>query len=178
MNYYEKTVKTEPVYEGSIIRVERLTVELPNEKLASRDIVRNSGAAAVVPFLDDQTVILVEQFRKPNEMVSLEIPAGKMDPGEDPLTCAQRELQEETGYCSGNFRKLIKIHATPAYSDEVLHLYLATGLTQGPCSPDDDEFLSVKNYPVAQVIKMIEEGVITDSKTVAGILFAARILGL
>src|SRR5690554_1384709 len=98
MNYEEKTVKVDRKYTGNIINVDRVTVELPNGKEATRDIVRHPGASVVVPITDDGELLLVEQFRKPCEMISLEIPAGKLDDGEDPEVCAIRELREETGY--------------------------------------------------------------------------------
>ncbi len=114
MNYYEKTLNTESVYHGSIIDVERLTVELPNGRRTTRDVVRNPGASAIVPVTDDGKIILVEQFRKPIEKVSLEIPAGKLDKGENPDHCAVRELQEETGYTSKNIRKILTINPVGA----------------------------------------------------------------
>ncbi|MCX7774332.1 MAG: NUDIX hydrolase [Clostridia bacterium] len=179
MNYYEKTLKTETVYHGSIIDVQRLTVELPNGREATRDIVRNIGASVVVPINDKGQLILVEQFRKPNEKVFIELPAGKLDyKDEDPLECAVRELKEETGYTAENIKKILSIHPAPAFADEVLHIYLATGLTQGECDPDEDEFITAKPYDFNEVLTMIEEGTITDAKTVAGILMAARLLNL
>ncbi|HBR03324.1 MAG TPA: ADP-ribose pyrophosphatase [Ruminiclostridium sp.] len=176
MNYYEKTLNTESVYHGSIIDVERLTVELPNGRRTTRDVVRNPGASAIVPVTDDGKIILVEQFRKPIEKVSLEIPAGKLDKGENPDHCAVRELQEETGYTSKNIRKILTINPVGAYADEVIHIYLATELSAGKSHPDEDEFISAKAFSFDEIMSMIEKSIITDSKTIAAILFAARLL--
>jgi ADP-ribose pyrophosphatase len=176
MDYYEKTIGTEPIYKGSIIDVERLTIELPNGKHATRDIVRNPGASVVVPINSDGRIILVEQFRKPNEKVFIELPAGKLDKGEAPELCAARELREETGYTAQTLKKIMTLHPAPAFADEVLHVYLATGLTQGDSQPDEDEFISAKAYELDEVLAMIEQGIITDAKTVSGILMAARLL--
>lgn len=178
MNYYEKTIKSESIYEGSIINVERLTVELPNGKITYRDVVRNPGASAVIPVTEDGCVVLVEQFRKPIETTSLEIPAGKLDHGEDPLECAIRELREETGYKADHISKILTIHPTPAFADEVLHIYIATGLSKGEACPDEDEFITAKKYKIEEVVKMIHDGLITDGKTVSGILFAVSLLDL
>ena len=176
MNYYEKTLSIQPVYQGSIINVERLTVELPNGRTATRDVVRNPGASAIVPITEDGKIILVEQFRKPIEKVSLEIPAGKLDKGEDPDHCAARELKEETGYTAKNIKKILAINPVPAYAEEVIHIYLATGLTAGESNPDEDEFISAKAYGLDEIMSMIQNGIITDSKTISSVLFAARLL--
>jgi ADP-ribose pyrophosphatase len=173
MIYYEKTLGTEQIYRGTIIDVERLTVKLPNGRVVTRDIVRNPGASAVVPLTDDGCIILVEQFRKPIEKTSLEIPAGKLDKGEDPTDCAKRELLEETGYTAGKLVKILTIHPTPAFADEILHIYLATDLSKGRACPDEDEFITARKYRISDVLKMIDDGVITDGKTVCGVLFAA-----
>lgn len=175
MEYYEKTLSTEQVYKGSIINVERLTVELPNGKKASRDVVRNHGASVVVPIIDNH-IILVEQFRKPTEQVFLELPAGKLEYGEDPMICAGRELKEETGYTAGKLEKILTLYPAPAFADEALHIYLATELIKGEATPDEDEFISSKAYKLDEVLSMIDKGLIKDSKTVAGVLYVARML--
>ncbi|NLB77289.1 MAG: NUDIX hydrolase [Clostridiaceae bacterium] len=175
MEYYEKTISSELKYKGNIIDVEKLIVELPNGKLASRDVVRNAGASVVVPVVDDE-IILVQQFRKPAEKEFIELPAGKLEFGEDPAVCATRELKEETGYSTGKLVKILELYPAPAFSDEVLHIYLATELIKGEATPDEDEFISAKAYKFAEALTMIDEGIINDSKTVAGILFASRYL--
>lgn len=176
MDYYEKTISTELMYKGNIINVERLTVELPNGKIATRDVVRNPGASVIVPVTDNGEIVMVEQFRKPNEKTFIEIPAGKLDAGEEPIKCAERELKEETGYTAKELKKILTLNPAPAFADEVLHIYLATGLSRGEAHPDEDEFISARTYKIDEVLNMIDEGQITDSKTVAGVLFAVRYL--
>ncbi len=171
--YLEKTILTEEIYTGSIIRVERLTVELPNGKTATRDVVRHQGAAAVVPMTDDGRVILVKQYRVPNRCISIEIPAGKLDPDETPECCAARELREETGYAAEKLVKLFAMKSTPGFSDEIIHVYLATGLTGGTAHPDADEFISSFTVSMEEAIRMIHDGDIADGKTIAG-LYAAN----
>lgn len=175
MDYEEKTISEERKYSGNIINVNRATVLLPGGKQATRDIVRHPGASVVVPITDDWELLLVKQYRKPCEMVSLELPAGKLDEGELPETCAIRELREETGYVPENIQKVMDIHSTPGFSDEVLHMYVATGLKEGTSCPDEDEVISCWKYPVSQCIQMIQNGQITDAKTIIGIYLADRI---
>lgn len=174
----EKTVSSLPVYDGSIIRVERLTVTLPNGKTATRDIVRHQGASAVVPVTSDGALLLTRQYRKPNEFVSIELPAGKIDPGEAPETCALRELQEETGYCAEKLERLFSMKSTPGFSDEIIHVYLATGLSQGKANPDEDEFISAFPVTFTEALAMTRDGRITDGKTIAGIYGALDRLGV
>ena len=107
MNYYEKTIKEERKYTGNIINVDKLTVLLPDGKEATRDIVRHPGACAVVAINDKGKMVMVEQYRKPNDMISIEIPAGKLDENELPEICAKRELEEETGYIAGNVKRFL-----------------------------------------------------------------------
>lgn len=175
MNYYEKTVREERKYTGNIINVDRVTVILPNGKEATRDVVRHPGAAVILPVTDDWKILMVEQYRKPCEMVSLELPAGKLDAGEPPEECARRELQEETGYIAGKLEKVLTIHSTPGFSDEVLHMFIATNLVPNKANPDEDEFISCKEYEIPELISMIEEGKITDAKTIIGVFLADRI---
>lgn len=173
----EKTVAIQLVYEGSIIRVERQTVELQNGRHASRDIVRHMGASAVVPVLPDRQLLLTRQYRKPNEFVSVEIPAGKLDMGEDPESCAIRELEEETGFRAGKLQKLFSMKSTPGFSDEIIHVYLASDLAAGAANPDEDEFISTFPVSFPEALAMIRDGRITDGKTIAGIYSALDALG-
>jgi ADP-ribose pyrophosphatase len=175
MNYYEKTIKEERKYTGNIINVERLTVELPNGKVATRDVVRHPGASVVVPITDDGMLLMVTQFRKPNDMISLEIPAGKLDDGEEPEICAKRELCEETGFIAGNITKAFEIHSTPGFSDEVLHIYVATNLEEAEACPDEDEFITCSKHSIADLLDMVYRGEITDAKTIIGIFLADKI---
>ena len=176
MNYDEKTVKTKHIYSGNIIDVDVLTVKLPNEKEATREIVLHPGASAVVPINENREIYMVEQFRKPLESVSLEIPAGKLDKGEDPMECAARELKEETGLTAERMKHATSIHTTPGFSNEVLHIYIATGLKEGDPCADEDEFVSTKKVPIDKLINMIVSGEITDGKTIIGILMADKIV--
>jgi len=177
MEFYEKTLSVETVYEGTVIKVERLTVELPNGNRATRDIVRNHGASVVVPIINDE-IILVQQFRKAADREFLELPAGKLEPDEDPAVCANRELKEETGYSANKLEKILTLYPAPAFADEALHIYLATDLLKGEATPDVDEFITAKAYKISDVLDMIDTGRINDSKTVAGVLYAARCMGI
>ncbi len=177
MQYEEKTLKTEPIYAGSIIRVERLTVELPDGNQATRDIVRHQGASAVVAITAEGEFLLVRQYRKPNECISVEIPAGKLDPGELPEICAMRELEEETGFRTEHVEKLFSMKSTPGFSDEIIHVYLATELYPGEANPDEDEFISAFSVSVPEALAMIRDGRISDGKTIAGIYAALDRMG-
>ncbi len=175
MEYSEKTLKTEDIYKGNIIKVQNLTVSLPNGKEATRDIVLHPGASVVVPVNENGEIYMVRQFRKPLDFTTLELPAGKLDsPGEDPKICAERELIEETGLRAQSMEHLISIHTTPGFCNEVIHMYMATGLTQGEPCTDEDEFLDVDKIHVSQLVDMILEHKITDAKTIIGVLLAER----
>lgn len=175
MEYSEKTLKIEDIYNGNIIKVQNLTVSLPNGKEATRDIVLHPGASVVVPVNENGEIYMVRQFRKPLDFTTLELPAGKLDsPGEDPKICAERELIEETGLRAQSIEHLISIHTTPGFCNEVIHMYMATGLTQGESCTDEDEFLDVDKIHVSQLVDMILEHKITDAKTIIGVLLAER----
>lgn len=176
MNYEEKTVSEQHIYKGNIIDVERLTVTLPDGKLATRDIVRHPGASAVIPVNENEEIYMVRQYRKPLDAVSLEIPAGKLDHGEDPAVCAERELKEETGLTARQIIHIVSIHSTPGFSDEILHLYAAVGLQEGDACADDDEFIFTEKYKVEELINMVLDGKITDAKSIIGIFLADRII--
>ncbi len=177
MDYTEKTLKTEDIYKGNIIKVQNLTVSLPNGKEATRDIVLHPGASVVIPISEKGELYMVKQFRKPLDITTLELPAGKLDSvGEDPKVCAQRELMEETGLRAGKLEHLISIHTTPGFCNEVIHMYTATKLTQGESCTDEDEFLDVEKIHVNDLVNMILNHEITDAKTIIGILMAERIV--
>jgi len=176
MKYEEKTVSTKHIYEGNIINVESLTVTLPNGKTATRDLVIHPGASAVIPLNEKGEMYMVRQYRKAIEKVSLEIPAGKLDKGEDPEVCASRELKEETGLTAGSIKYLVSIHSTPGFSNEVLHLYVATDLKEGDSCADEDEFISSEKIPVSKLVDMVLNHEITDGKTIIGILLADKII--
>lgn len=176
MNYEEKTISEKHIYSGNIISIKLATVALPDGRQATRDIVNHPGASAVIPLNENGELYMVRQYRKPLNEVSLEIPAGRLDPGEDPLLCAKRELGEETGFTAGRMTHLASIHSTPGFSDEVIHLYAATALCAGESHTDTDEFISTEKYSVEELVSMVQKGDITDAKSIIGILFADRII--
>ncbi len=174
-NLIEKKISSEEVFDGVLLHVKRDTVELPNGNQAVREWIRHPGASSVIPLLPDGNVILVRQYRYPVECVTLEIPAGKLDsPEEDPLLCAKRELEEETGYHADKIWKLTTIATTVGFSNEYIHLYAAEGLTPGPQHTDEDEFINVVRVPLREAVEMVEDGRIFDAKSAVSILLLAK----
>lgn len=174
-----KEVQTgsQEIYDGVIVHLYKDTVQLPNGNPATREVIRHIGAVAVVPVTDDGNVIVERQFRYPLNEVITEIPAGKLDSAaEDRLSAAQRELREETGYTADNWQELGDFHPTPAYCDENITLYLATGLHLGQRELDEDEFLNVVAVPLEELVADIMAGRITDGKTQTAILKAYYLL--
>jgi ADP-ribose pyrophosphatase len=172
-----KTIKSERLYHGRIIDLIIEDVENTAGDIRKREIVRHPGGSVVVPLCDNSEVILVRQYRYPHNKFILELPAGKLEPGEDPLRAAQRELQEETGYTADKYDKLTTMFTTPGFCDEVLHIYLATGLKKSEYGQNLDEgeqSLTVEFIPLSAVVEMIVRGEIGDSKTIAGILLTER----
>jgi ADP-ribose pyrophosphatase len=166
---YEKTISSQTIYDGRIIKVKVDEVLLPNGKTAKREIVNHQGAVAVMALTDDGKMIAVRQFRKPLERSIVEIPAGKLEPGEEPLTCAIRELEEETGYQANQFTHISSFYTSPGFADELLHLYLATGLKKGESRPDEDEFVEVMELTLEEAHQLHRSGEIRDAKTVMAI---------
>ncbi len=165
----EVFVSSERIYEGKVVNMRRDHVLLPNGKPATREIVEHPGAVAVVPVLPDGRILMVRQFRHPVGVVLLEIPAGKLTPGEDPDECARRELEEETGYQAGRLERKASIFTGPGFTDEVIHIYIAGDLVKTTVNPDEDEFLAIVAWEPQQIRQMIRNGQICDSKTIAGI---------
>jgi ADP-ribose pyrophosphatase len=176
MDYYEKTIDEKHIYKGNVIDISTQTVILPNGKKATRDIVKHPGAAVIIPISTNREIYLVEQYRKPIDRITLEIPAGKLDEGEEPIICAKRELKEETGLESKNIKHVASIHSTPGFSNEILHLFVATELTEGKSNADEDEFISSVKIPIEKALKMVLDGEITDSKTIIGVLLSDKIV--
>lgn len=170
MIYEEKTVSSEKVFEGRIIKVKVDKVEMPDGSTSTRELVEHPGGVGIVAMTDNDEIILVKQYRKPLDKVIYEIPAGKLDPGEHHRTCGIRELEEETGLSAKVFDYMGFIYPSPGYTDEVTHVYLAKELTQGETHPDDDEFLDVEKVPFERALKMVIDGEINDAKSVFGIL--------
>jgi ADP-ribose pyrophosphatase len=164
------------VYDGNFIKVQCDSVALPDGKTTKREYIRHPGAVVIVPLLDDGSVLLERQYRYPRDQVFIEFPAGKIDPGEDPLVCAKRELQEETGYTATDWQFLCTIHNAIAYSDEHLDIYLAKGLTAGPNQLDDGEFLEIFTTSPEQILEWVREGQITDVKTIIGAFWLEKVL--
>ena len=171
-------IKTEGmlVYQGSFLQVEKDTVKLPNDHLTTREYIKHPGAVVILPLLDNGNIILERQFRYPLNQVFIELPAGKIDPGEDSLVCAKRELHEETGYTANHWKFLCTIHNAIAYSDEHLDIYLAKGLVAGDAQLDQEEFLEVFDAPLDDVLNWIKSGKITDVKTIIGVFWLEKVL--
>jgi len=160
---------TKNIYNGKVITLNLDTVMLPNGVTIDLEIVRHPGASAIVPLREDGTVILIRQFRHAAGGFIYEIPAGKLHAGEDPAICAARELEEEIGYRAGKLELLSSIFTAPGFTDEVIHIYKATGLTKTAQSLDRDEVLEVVEWPLEHTIAMIQTGTIRDAKTMAGL---------
>jgi ADP-ribose pyrophosphatase len=160
---------TKNIYNGKVVTLNVDTVRLPNGHTIDLEVIRHPGAAAVVPLKEDGTVVLIRQFRHAASGFIYEIPAGKLHPQEDPLDCAARELEEEIGYKAGHYQLLSSIFTAPGFADEVIHIYLATGLTSGTQNLDQDEVLEVVEMPLDQAILKIQDGTIRDGKTIVGL---------
>lgn len=170
-DFTEKQLTTRLVYDGRLLKVHEDTVLLPDGGTARREYVRHPGAVIIIPLLDDDTVILERQFRYPLGRHFYELPAGKIDPGEEPLTTAQRELKEECGYAARRWRHLATLHPCVGYSDERFELYLARELTHVGRALDDGEFLEVVPLPLREALSWIRTGRITDVKTITGLMW-------
>jgi ADP-ribose pyrophosphatase len=168
-----ETLRSRTVFEGKVVRLYVDHVRLPNGMEAEREVVRHWGAVGMLPLDDEQHVYLVRQYRHATGEDLLEVPAGKLVAGEDPLHCARRELMEEVGFSAEEWVKLSSFYTSPGFSDEVLHLFLATRLRKGEPSPDEDEFLEIVRMPLSEALQMVSSGDIKDSKTVAGIALGA-----
>lgn len=157
------------IYTGKVVTLNLETVTLPNGATVELEIVRHPGAAAVVPMKDDRTVVLVRQFRLAAGGFIYEIPAGKLRPGEDPQHCAAREIEEETGYRAGAIEPLEAFFTAPGFTDEIMHLFLATGLLKTRQHLDHDEVLDVVEMSLAEALARIRDGTIRDAKTIVGL---------
>ncbi len=168
-----KVHKTTNLYKGKIFNVVLEKVTLPNGAVKHREIVRHPGAAATVPFLDDGRVVLIKQYRHAVGDFVWEIPAGTLEPDEAPMACARRELVEETGYEAARLEKLAEILPAPGYTDEHIHIFLATGLRPAEQKLEDDEVLELQPTVLPTALAMVTQGEIRDAKTIAGLWLAS-----
>ena len=171
MDLKEEILNEELKYKGNFLKFVNINVKLPDGNKGSRDVIRHPGAAAILAFLDDETILLVKQFRVALNDILLEIPAGKLEAGEDPKLCAIRELEEETGYKSENIEYLGTIATGAGFTDERIHLYKATNLYKGIKGGDEDEFIEAEPYKLKEVKEMIKSGKIIDTKTISAFMY-------
>ncbi|SFJ29247.1 NUDIX hydrolase [Thermoflavimicrobium dichotomicum] len=168
-DFTEKTIATEMVFKGKIIQVQVDQVKLPNGKVALRELVKHPGAVGIMAITPERKLVLVRQFRKPLEKTIFELPAGKLEEGEDPISCAQRELEEETGYQAETLKHVVSFYTSPGFANEILHLYQAEGLKKGQMKPDQDEFVERVEWSLDECLARIASGDICDAKTIAAI---------
>jgi ADP-ribose pyrophosphatase len=171
-------VATRRVHTGRIVHLDVDTVRFPDGSTGEMELFRHPGASAVVPFVsdprgEDPQLLLIRQYRYAADGYLYEIPAGRLDDGEDPAECARRELREETGCTAERVERLTTIFTTPGFCDEEIHLFMADGLTTGAHAREADEFLTVESVSLSRALAMIESGEIRDGKTICGLLFAA-----
>lgn len=172
----ETLLDKQVVYPGKIIRLEHWQVSLPNGEKALREVACHPGASAIVAIDAEGRIVLVRQHRVAVGRLTLEIPAGKLDhPGEDPFEAAKRELSEETGLKARSWQKLTCLETTPGFCDERIHIYLATGLEEGDCHPDEDEFVATLRMPLDEAVQHVMDGSFRDGKTIVGVMMAARL---
>lgn len=171
-------LSTHRAFEGRLLNIDVETIENPAGKTVELEIIRHPGAAAVVPLLsdpdaEDPSVLMLRQYRYAADGVIWEIPAGVLEPGETPQACARRELGEETGATAERIEPLTTIYTTPGFTDERIHLFLATGLRVGKTDHEDDEMIDVESRPLSTVLKMIRDGEIVDGKSIVALLYVA-----
>jgi len=175
MDLTEKKVSSETLFSGKIIRVTLDKAKLSNGKIVNRECAYHAGGVAVLPVDKDGFCYLVRQYRYPCEKTVLEVPAGKIDPNEEPLVCGKRELSEETGFTSDQFVFCGNYYSSPGFTNELLHVYVALDVQPGETHPDEDEFVNVEKYRFEDLLQMVDDGKIEDAKTAIAILQAYRI---
>ena len=172
-----KIIKRDRRYVGKVFNLIVDEVEYPSGNRGVREVAEHPGGAVIVPLMEDGTIILVRQFRYPIQKFIYELPAGKLDPSEDPKVCAGRELEEETGYVASRLEKLTAIYTTPGFCSEQLHIYLATDLKKSPKGQsleEGEKTLTFERVPLKKAVEMIEKGEIVDGKSICGILMTER----
>jgi len=174
MVYEEKTMKSEKIYDGKILNLKVVTVEIPGKKYSKREIIEHPDGVGIIPITDEGQIVLVKQYRKAVGKVLIELPAGKMDVNEEPVETAKRELHEETGYTANEFKYLFEFYTSPGFCNEKIYLFLAKGLQEGEVSFDGDEYCETVKFSIEELDKMIDRGEIMDSKTIIGIYYAKQ----
>ena len=170
----EKTLRTEIIYKGKKVILQRDEVELVSGRKTRREFVIHPGSAAIIPILPDKRIILIKQYRYAVKNILYEIPAGTLDTGETPTQCAHRELKEETGYTAGRLEKLIQFYPSPGISNELMHLFLAKDLKKADEKPSSDETIEVIEVSMDDCLEMIKTGNIIDAKTICGLLLCSK----
>lgn len=173
MEFREKTINSELIFDGRVVKLYKDSVELSTGQKTFREVVKHSGGVVILAFKEDK-ILLVKQFRYPMKEVMLELPAGKLEQGEEPFEAAKRELEEETGYCANKWTDLGYVYTSPGYSDEKLYLYKAEDLEFTHCHPDEGEIIQAFEYKYDDVLKMIDNGQINDAKTLCALLRGKR----
>lgn len=176
MELREETIESREAFSGRLVKLRVDRVRLPNGHETTREIVVHRGAIAVVPLIDTDRIVMVRQFRQAAGEVLVEIPAGTLESGEDPIDCANRELQEEIGYRAGHLELMFSSYLAPGYSTEMLHTYLGRDLRTTDVAREPDEFIEIVEVPLQDAVGMIQTGEIKDAKTICGILMAQRTL--
>ena len=176
MKLTEKTVSQQYQYHGKIINLRVDEAELENGSIAKREVVEHPGGVSIAPLTEENELLFVRQFRYPYSEVVLELPAGKLEKGEDPFEAGKRELKEETGTTGENYLPLGNLYPSPGYCNEIIHLYCCRVSTYGECNPDDDEFLEVERIPLEKAVQMVMNNEIPDSKTQVLILKVAKLM--
>ncbi len=169
-------LSTQRIHTGKVLNLDIDTVEFPDGSTGTLEMIRHPGAAAVLPFLDDPRdpdprAVLIRQFRHAANGDIWEIPAGRLDPGEQPADCARRELAEETGFSASRVERITSVLTTPGFTDEVIHLFVASGLGAGTARREADEFVEIHEVPWSEVLRLVRAGEIRDGKTLAAILY-------
>lgn len=172
---FEKRIESSLVYSGALLKVKQDRVRLPDGREGCREYINHPGASVIIAFLENGSLLLERQFRYPLNRVFVEMPAGKIDRGESPLECARRELLEETGYEAETWREVATLHPCIGYSDERLVYFEARGLKYSRRNTDDEEFIESFELPLDTALEQVRDGLITDAKTVAGLLWAEKI---
>jgi ADP-ribose pyrophosphatase len=169
----EKTIKSEEIFSGKIVSLHLQEVELPNGKTSKREIIKHPGAVAIIAVTNENKIIMVEQYRKALERTIVEIPAGKLEKGEEPASCARRELEEETGYECESLELVTSFYTSPGFADEIVHVFLAKGLTvkENSAALDEDEFVNLEELTLEEALQYIKDQRIYDAKTIYAVQY-------